>query len=124
MRADKLIFSALGFTLQYLAPVALFGFVVPYYHGTLDEGLTTFGYIAAAVIILMICTKIEDFFKKAPESVKRGLILSVFPIAKWAIVLFALNALEAFVIAAFEYWVKLIFFIIAGRVFYTLSEMK
>lgn len=116
------IFLALGFIFQYIIPVVLFGGVIPYTHDGIAAGLTKMGYIAIAVIALILTHKLKEWLLGREKSLTRGLLLSVFPIVWWLIIFLALGWVEGFVVSLAAYWKRILLFIVLGRLFYTVSE--
>jgi hypothetical protein len=86
------IFYVLGFLLEYVVPICLFGIVTPLVHGKLDEGLTTVGIIAVVILGFIMLGKI----KKAVKEWKKGLCR--------AFILAFIKAIPLFVVAIFLHW--------------------
>jgi hypothetical protein len=118
----KNLFLVLGFTFMYIVPIILFGEVVPYTHDTLDAGLTKAGYIAVAIMVIIICKKVKERILALPKCLIRGLVLSIFPIMYWVIATVGIHWLLALLTAISRYVDRLIIFIIIGRLFYTAEE--
>ena len=108
----------LGFTFQYIIPLILFGGVIPYTHDGIAAGLTKMGYIAIAVGILIVCSKLERKLEALNDGILKELLKSIFPIGKWLIVGFALSWVTDFVDNLTSWWWDMIIFIIIGRLFY------
>lgn len=113
---------SIGFLCMYIVPIILFGEVVPYTHDTINAGLTKAGYIAIAIIVIILCKKIRERIIKLPKSLVRGLILSIFPIAYWLIASVGVDYLLSFLLAVSKYLDRVIIFIIIGRLFYIAEE--
>lgn len=122
MSTRSYILRGIGFLFQYIAPIALFGFVVPYYHGTLQSGLTSFGYLALIVAALVIGSKLKKTTKTFPKGFIRGILLAGFPLIGWAIVSLVADYLLAFITLFVRYWDKTLIFILIGRIFYLIDE--
>ena len=118
----KNLFLVLGFTFMYIVPIILFGEVIPYTHDTLDAGLTKAGYVAVAIIAVIICKKLKERILALPKCLTRGLVLSIFPIMYWVIASVGVDWLLSFLTSISHYVDRLIIFIIIGRLFYTAEE--
>ena len=123
MKVWSNILSSIGFIFQYIVPIVLFGNVIPYTHESLEAGLTVMGYIAIAIIVIIISGKLKDKLHGMPKSLVRASLLSLFPITYWLIVKIGINYLLNLFVALAGYWGYLIIFIIIGRLFYILSEI-
>ena len=118
------ILSGIGFCFQVVAPIVLFGYVVPYTHETLEAGLTAMGYIAIAAIVLIISGKLKKKLKGMKDGVIKALALSlVFPTIYWLIVEVGVNYLLNLFIALARYWGYMIIFIVTGGFFHVISKL-
>lgn len=122
MKWIRRAFSALGFTFTYLLPIILFGGVVPYTHEGVAAGLTKMGYVAIAVIAVVISGKLKEHLLERPKSLGRALLLSVFPIVWWVIISLALGWIEGFALSLSLWWDKIILFIVLGRICCIIAE--
>ncbi len=122
MKKTSILFRILGFTFEIITPILLFGVVIPYTHGTLEKGLTGFGYLAIIIIAIIIGSKIKKGAEKLPKSLFRGIVLAIFPILGWVIVNIGSGYLTEFIINFGEYWDKTLVFVIIGRIFYIIDE--
>ena len=122
MKKLSTVMNLLGFIIQYIAPLLLFGSVVPYTHDALEKGLTGMGYIAIGVLVYFISKKLKEWLLGKPKSLWRGLILSIFPIVWWLLIFLCLGWLSSFMLSLSHYWDKVIIFILVGRAFYVASE--
>lgn len=122
MKKLATLFNFLGFAIQYLLPIILFGDVVPYTKEGLGRCLTGMGYIAVGLVLFFCFKKFKEWLLQRPKSIKRALILSIFPIVWWFAIFLGLDVLSAFVIKLSVYWDKVILFIILGRGCYVVSE--
>lgn len=122
MKKLSTVFNFIGFTIQYIVPIVLFGNVIPYTHDGIKAGLTGVGYIALAVLLFFLSKKLKEWILQQKKSVWRGLVLSIFPIVWWLIIFLCLGWLNRFLLTFAQYWDKVIIFIIIGRIFYVVSE--
>lgn len=122
MKKLSIALSLVGFIIQYIFPILLFGTVTPYTHGALEKGLTVAGYTAIGVLVFFISKKLKEWILARPKSLWRGLALSIFPIVWWLITFLCLRWLSTFMLTVSHYWDKVIIFIIVGRCFYIASE--
>jgi hypothetical protein len=122
MKKLATLFNFLGFAIQYLLPIILFGDVVPYTKEGLGRCLTGMGYIAVGLVLFFCFKKFKEWLLQRPKSIKRALVLSIFPIVWWFAIFLGLDVLSAFVIKLSVYWDKVILFIILGRGCYVVSE--
>lgn len=122
MKKLATFFSLVGFAVQYLFPIILFGDIVPYTKDGLGKCLTGMGYIAIALAVYFATKKIKEWLLQKPKSIKRALLLSLFPIVWWAIILLGADFLSAFMLDFSNFWDKVILFIILGRGCCVVSE--
>ena len=122
MRKLATLFQFVGFTIQYLFPIVLFGDIIPYTKESLGKCLTGMGYIAIALVLYFCLKKFKEWLLQRPKSIKRALILSLFPIVWWVAILLGMDFLSAFVLKFSHYWDKVIIFILLGRGCYVVSE--
>ena len=122
MKKLATLFNLVGFVIQYLVPVIIFGDIVPYTKESVGKCLTGMGYIAIALILLFVAKKFKEWLLQKPKSIKRALILSVFPVVLWLAVMLGLDFLSAFIMKISAYWDKVIVFILLGRGCYVVSE--
>lgn len=122
MKKLATFFSIVGFAVQYLFPIILFGDIVPYTKDGLGKCLTGMGYIAIALAVYFASKKVKEWLLQKPKSIKRALLLSIFPIVWWAIILLGADFLSAFMLDFSNFWDKVILFIILGRGCCVVSE--
>lgn len=122
MKKLATLFNFLGFAIQYLIPIVLFGDIVPYTREGLGRCLTGMGYIAIGLVLFFCFKKFKEWLLQRPKSIKRALVLSVFPIVWWVAILLGLDFLSMFVLKISNYWDKVIIFILLGRGCYVVSE--
>lgn len=122
MRKLATLFQFVGFSIQYLFPIVLFGDIIPYTRESIGKCLTGMGYIAVALVLYFCCKKFKEWLLQRPKSIKRALILSLFPIVWWLAILLGMDFLSAFVLKFSNYWDKVIIFILLGRGCYVVSE--
>ena len=122
MKWLKFAFSILGFTFQYILPILFFGGVIPYTHDGKQAGLTSMGYIALMVVIIVFYDQIRKFVLSQPKSLVRALVLSAFPIFIWFVINMCLGWIVNTIDALVLYWDRVILFIVLGRIFYTIEE--
>jgi O-antigen/teichoic acid export membrane protein len=116
MKALKIILTVLSYILQYFMPIALFGYVVPYYHGDVGAGLTGAGIVALCIAIIILYSKLKEKIKAHSEGITREIFLSIFHIAIWVILGIGINKVMEFVNLLIRYWWVAFIFIILGRV--------
>ena len=122
MKKLATLFQFAGFAIQYLLPIILFGDVVPYTKESMGRCLTGMGYIAVALVLYFCMKKFKEWLLQKPKSIKRALVLSLFPIVWWLAIMLGLDFLSAFVLKISVYWDKVILFILLGRGCYVVSE--
>ena len=123
MKIYSYILSTIGFIFQYIVPIVLFGNVIPYTHESLEAGLTVMGYIAIAIIVLIVSGKLKDKLHEMSKGLVRALLLSLFPITYWLLAKIGINYILNLFIALAQYWGYIIIFILIGRLFYIISEL-
>lgn len=122
MKKLATIFSFVGFAIQYLIPIILFGDIVPYTRENLGRCLTAMGYIAIGLLLFFCGKKFKEWLLQRPKSIKRALVLSIFPVVWWLAIMFGLDFLSDFVMRIANFWDKIILFILLGRGCYVVSE--
>ena len=122
MKKLATLFNFVGFAIQYLIPIIIFGDVVPYTREGVGRCLTGMGYIAIGLALFFCFKKLKEWLLQRPKSIARALILSIFPIVWWLAILLGLEFLSTFVLKISIYWDKVILFILLGRGFYVVSE--
>lgn len=123
MKKLSTLFQFVGFIVQYIIPIVLFGDIVPYTKEGIGKCLSGMGYVAVGLALYFLIKKLKEWILQKPKSLKRALILSVFPIVIWLAVMLGLDFLSAFILKLSNYWDKVILFIVLGRVCYTISEV-
>lgn len=122
MKKLSTLFSLLGFMVQFVAPLFLFGDVVPYVKDNIGKSLTAMGYIAIGILLFFVSKKLKERVLSMPKSTVRGVILSIFPIAWWIIFFLGMGWVSEFLLKIATYWKNVIYFIVVGRLFYVASE--
>lgn len=122
MKKLATLFQFVGFVIQYLVPVVIFGDIVPYTKESVGKCLTGMGYVAIALLLFFVAKKFKEWLLQKPKSIKRALILSVFPIVWWLAVMLGLDFISSFVLKFSNYWGSVIIFILIGRGCYVVSE--
>lgn len=111
-----------GYICQYLMPIILFGFVVPYYRGTTGARATGAGIIALCLILAITYRKIEKKIDENCKGVWHGIFLSIFPIVIWIALGIGIQRVLNFVNTLVDYWWIAFIFIIIGRVLTTVAD--
>jgi putative Mn2+ efflux pump MntP len=122
MKKLATLFQFVGFIIQYLLPIIIFGDIVPYTKEGIGRCLTGMGYIAIAVALYFACKKFKEWLLQRPKSILRALVLSVFPIVYWAAIFIGLEFVSTFILKVSNYWAQVILFILLGRGCYVVSE--
>lgn len=122
MKKAATLFQFVGFVIQYLVPIIIFGDVVPYTRDSVGKCLTAMGYIAIALFLFFVAKKVKEWLLQKPKSIKRALMLSVFPIVWWLAILIGVDFVSAFVLKFSNYWDSVIVFILLGRGCCVVSE--
>lgn len=122
MKKLATLFSFVGFVIQYIVPIVIFGDIVPYTAEGFGKCLTGMGYVAIALALFFALKKVKEWILQKPKSIKRALLLSIPPIVWWAAIFIGLEFLSSFMLTFANYWDKVILFIILGRGCYVVSE--
>jgi hypothetical protein len=124
MKKLATLFSFVGFAIQYILPIVIFGDIVPFTTTKEAVGrcLTGMGYIAIALALFFVLKKVKEWILQKPKSIKRALLLSVPPIVWWVAIFIGLDYLSSFMLTFANYWNKVILFILLGRGCYVVSE--
>lgn len=122
MKWTPKLFYVLGFIFEYVIPVLLFGLVTPLVHGKLDEGLTTVGVIAVAVLALILIGKIKSAVEKWEKGIVRAIILSFLKAVPLFIFAIFLRWLIPFTESLLLYMWRIIPMFILGCLFDTIGE--
>ncbi len=118
----KTAFKIAGFIFTVALPILMFGGVIPYTHGGKSAGFTTMGYIAVCIFLAIVAAKIRSKIKTRPESLKRGIFLSLFPLGAWIVVKLGVNKIVTLTANIAQYWDSVIIFVCLGCLFYIASE--
>jgi hypothetical protein len=121
-RVIRYVLLTFGYIFQYGLPLLLVGYVVPLTRGTQGAGLTTAGYLVLIIGLCITAWHFYSFINKQNKSLARAGLLSIFPIAIWAIGGIGLNNLLIFVTSLVDYWWTAFVFIIIGRLFFCIEE--
>lgn len=124
MKKLSTLFEFIGFAIQYILPVLLFGDIIPFVTNDVTVGkcLTGMGYIAVALILFFVFKKVREWLLQRPKSIKRAILLSIPDIVWWAAIRLALDYLTSFMLTFSEFWGSVIIFILLGKGCYILSE--
>ena len=122
MKKLSTLFSFIGFMVQYVAPLILFGDVIPYVKDNVGRSLTCMGYIALGIFLFFVSKKLKEYILSKPKSIVRAVILSIFPIVWWLILFIGMNWFSVLLLKVATYWKNIIYFIIVGRMFCVASE--
>ena len=122
MKKLATLFSLVGFAVQYLFPIILFGDIVPYTRDGIGKCLTGMGYIAIGLAVYFASKKVKEWLLHKPKSIVRALLLSVFPIVWWLVIMLGADFVSGFLLDFSNYWDKVILFIILGRGCCVVSE--
>ena len=117
------VFYVIGFVLEYVIPILLFGLVTPLVHGKIDEGLTTVGIIAVAVLALILLGKIKAAVLQWDKGLLRALILAIIKAVPIVIIAIALNWLGPFVEKLTTYMWRVVPLFIIGCFFDMTGEV-
>lgn len=107
---------------QYLMPIILFGFVVPYYRGTAATGATGAGIIALCLVFAITYRKIERKIDENVSGAWHGILLSIVPIIIWISLGIGIHRVLEFVETLVAYWWVAFIFIIIGRLLTTVGD--
>jgi hypothetical protein len=122
MRIYSHILSVIGFLFQYVAPIILFGNVIPYTHESLEAGLTLMAYIAMVFLIVVISRKLKKKLEGMNRCFLKALFLSlIYPVTYWFIAKIGINYLVNLFVALAQYWSYIVIFIIIGGLFHLIS---
>ena len=122
MKKLATLFQFVGFAIQYIIPIAIFGDIVPYTAEGVGKCLTGMGYVAVALVLFFAFKKAKEWLLQKPKSIKRALLLSIPALVWWLAIYLGLEFLSSFMLTFANYWDKGILFIILGRGCYVVSE--
>lgn len=122
MKKLATLFQFVGFAIQYLFPIVIFGDIVPYTKDSVGKCLSAMGYVAIALALFFVAKKFKEWLLQKPKSIKRALILSVFPIVWWIAIMIGVDFISTFVMKFSNYWDSVLIFILLGRGCYVVSE--
>ena len=116
------IFYIIGFLLEYVIPICLFGIVTPLVHGKLDEGLTTVGIIAIVILGFIMLGKIKKAVREWKKGLCRAFILAFIKSVPLFVIAIFLNWLAPFVNTLLTYMWSIIPLFIVGCAFDLIAE--
>lgn len=124
MKKLATLFAFLGFAIQYVVPIFLFGDLVPFIatKEAVGKCLTGMGYVAVALVLFFAFKKGKEWLLHKPKSIKRAIILSIPDIIWWVAILLGLNFVTEAITKFSNYWAYIIIFIVLGRGCYIISE--
>lgn len=118
------LFAFLGFAIQYVVPILLFGDIVPFIttKEAVGKCLTGMGYVAVALVLFFALKKVKEWILMKPKSIKRAIILSIPAVVWWVAIFLGLNFITDAIVKFTSYWEYVIIFILLGRGCYIISE--
>ncbi len=118
------LFEVLGFVIQYLVPIFLFGDIIPFTttKDVVKGCLTGMGYIAIALALFFVMKKVKEWVLQKPKSLKRAIVLSIPDILWWGAIYIGLDFTTDFMLKISRYWSGVIIFILLGRGCAMISE--
>jgi hypothetical protein len=122
MKKLSTLFSFIGFMVQYVAPLILFGDIIPYVRDHVGVSLTWMGYIAIGIFLFFVSKRLKEKVLEKPKSIIRAVLLSIFPIVWWLILFIGMSWISTLFLKVATYWKNIIYFIIIGRGFYIAAE--
>ena len=122
MKKLSTLFSFIGFMVQYIAPLILFGDIIPYVRDHVGLSLTWMGYIAIGIFLFFVSKRLKEKVLEKPKSIIRAVLLSIFPIVWWLILFIGMSWISTLFLKVATYWKNIIYFIIIGRGFYIAGE--
>lgn len=99
----------LGFILEYIIPVLLFGLVTPLVHGKLDEGLTLVGVIAVCILGVVLIRKMRDRVREWKKGLWRAAALAAFKALPLIVFALLLNWVLPMIVELRAYFWRIIF---------------
>lgn len=117
------IFYIVGFVLEYVVPIFLFGLVTPLVHGKLDEGLTVMGILTLCIAGVIVLIKCKNVVIKWEKGVIRALVLASMKAIPLIVFSFVVNWLSAFALALTSYMWRIIPIFIVGVIFDITAEI-
>lgn len=122
MKVIRMTLYVFSYIFQYLMPIMLFGFVVPYFRGQKVVGLTGVGVIAFCLVLALTYGKIQKKIDKNVSGIWHGILLSIVPIIAWVAMGLGIQRLLNFVHTLVDYWWIAFIFIILGRICFTVAD--
>ncbi len=116
------VFYVIGFILEVVVPLLLFGFVSPLVHGKIGEGLTTVGIIIVSIFGFVCLGKLKSRIKAQDKSIKRAVVLAVLKAVPLIIFSLIVGYLSEFIISLTRYLYKIIPIFILGCTFDLTAE--
>lgn len=117
------IFYLIGFTLEYIVPILLFGVVTPLVHGKMDEGLTVMGILALCIASVIALIKFGATVRKWEKGVYRALILALMKAIPLIVFSALVGWLRDFAAALTTYMWRIIPIFIVGLLFDITAEI-
>jgi hypothetical protein len=124
MKKLATLFAFLGFAIQYVVPILLFGDIVPFFttKEAIGKCLSGMGYVAVGLVLFFALKKIKEWILQKPKSIGRAIILSIPAIVWWVAIFLGLNFVTEAIVKFSNYWAYIIIFILLGRGCYIISE--
>jgi cytochrome c biogenesis protein CcdA len=116
------VFYTVGFILEVVIPLLLFGFVSPLIHGKINEGLTTVGLIVISIFGFICVGKFKTKVKTWDKSLKRALILALIKAIPLIVLSLFVGKLSHFMMSLTTYLYRIIPIFTLGCLFDLTAE--
>lgn len=117
------IFYLLGFILEYIVPIFLFGIVTPLVHGKLDEGLTAIGVIAICIAAVIALLKFNSLVRQWDKSSLRAVVLAAIKAIPLILFVVFVEWLRDFAIILTTYAWRIVPIFLVGLIFDITAEI-
>lgn len=115
------IFYILSFLCTFVIPLAMFGGIMPFFHG--DTGLTAVGYAAAALLLVVVLIKITGRIKQMKHGALRGALLCLPRAGIYIAIWLGIRYMSSFIGSVSGYWIKILPFIVVGCVLGVMADI-
>ena len=113
----------IGFSLEVVVPILMFGVVTPLIHGTPKEGLTAVGMICVAVFAFILIGRIKERVREWKKGAGRAIVLALLRLIPIIVFCVAIHFIAPFVLKLKDYAWRIIPIFIIGLVFDVTAEV-
>lgn len=117
------ILYVIGFVLEVVVPICLFGMVTPLVHTETKDSLTAIGLIVAIVFVCILLSKFKGMVREWKKGVLRALLLAVIKAVPVIVLCLALYFILPIIVRFSEYAWRIVPIFVIGLGFDVAAEV-